>query len=128
LGAAPDVSRSWFASPRGIAVVWAGILAGPIAWLLDLGVSYALVQWVCGGGSHVVLHLISLGSLAIVAVGGGLSWLALQRASTGDGTDRSQSDEPVRFMAALGLVMCALFATLVIAEAIPRWVLDACQQ
>jgi hypothetical protein len=31
-------------------------------------------------------------------------------------------------MAVLGLAMCALFALVVIAAAIPRWVLDACHQ
>ena len=27
--------------------LWSGILAGPVAWALDLGASYALVKWVC---------------------------------------------------------------------------------
>jgi purine-cytosine permease-like protein len=128
LGAAPDVTRVWFDSPRGIAMLWAGVLAGPLAWLFDLSVSYALVQWVCGGGSHGVLHLISLGSLVLIAIGAFSAWQALQRAPGGDREDGSAPEERGRFMAAFGLVMCALFATLVIAQAIPRWVLDACQQ
>jgi hypothetical protein len=109
-------------------VLWAGILAGPLVWLLDLQVSYSIVQWVCGGGPHVVLHLVSLGSLLLIAVAAFGSWSALQWAARGEREDGAQPDERGRFMAVLGLVMCAYFALVVVAGAIPRLVLDACQQ
>jgi hypothetical protein len=128
LGAAPDVARRWFVSPQGIAAVWLGVLAGPVAWALDLTVSYAIVQWTCGGGPHVVLHLISVVSLLIVGGGALASWRALGLASAEERDDGARPDEWGRFMALLGLVMCALFAVVVIAGAIPRLVLDACHQ
>jgi hypothetical protein len=111
-----------------MAVTWAGIFAGPAAWALDVGVSYSLVQWTCGGGPTVVLHLIS--AAALVAIGGGAfaSWIGLQRAAGVDTTDGDRASERGRFMAMLGLVMCAFFAVVVIAAAVPRWVLDACHQ
>jgi hypothetical protein len=108
--------------------LWLGILAGPIAWALDLVVSYSLVQWTCGGGPPVVLHLVTLFALAIVAGGAASAWRALARVPPGAPEDGSQPDQRGRFMAILGLTMCALFALVVIAGAVPRWVLDACQQ
>ena len=130
MGAASDVeiARRWFDAPAGIAVQGVGILAGPAAWFLDQQVSYSIVQWVCGGGPHVVLHLISLGALVMVGGGAVASWTALQRARPGAVSDGSQPDERGRFMAILGLVSCAFFALVIIAMAVPRVVLDACQQ
>jgi hypothetical protein len=128
LGASPDVARRWFAAPAGISLLWLGVLAGPTAWALDLVVSYSLVQWTCGGGPLVVLHLVTLFSLAIIAAGAASAWRALTRVPSGASDDGSQPDQRGRFMAMLGLAMCALFTLVVIAGAVPRWVLDACQQ
>ncbi|MBS1818206.1 MAG: hypothetical protein JSU08_09775 [Acidobacteria bacterium] len=128
MGTSPDIARRWFDEPRGIAVLWAGVLAGPTAWALDLTISYAIVQWTCGGGPPVTLHLITLFSLAMIGAGAFGSWRALRAVPEGAPQDGSQPDQRGYFMALLGLSMCALFAMVVIAGAIPRWVLDACQQ
>ena len=42
-------------------------------------------------------------------------------------TDGGDPRQRARFMAILGLTSCALFALAIVAGAIPRWVLDACQ-
>jgi hypothetical protein len=130
LGAASDVElvRRWFDAPAGIAVQWFGILAGPAAWFLDQQVSYSIVQWVCGGGPHVVLYFITLGSLLLVGAGAFASWSVLQHTRPSTPSDGSQPDERGRFMAILGLMSCAFFALVIVAMAIPRVVLDACQQ
>jgi hypothetical protein len=127
LGASPDVTRRWFDAPTGISTLWAGILAGPVAWALDLTLSYSLVQWTCGGGHPIVLHVISLFAVAITAGGAFASWRALHSVPEGAPDDGSQPEQRGRFMALLGLSMSALFGLVVIAAAIPRWVLDACQ-
>jgi hypothetical protein len=130
LGAASDVelTRRWFDAPAGIATQWFGILVGPVATLADQQISYALVPWVCGGGPHVVLHFISLAALVIVGAGAYSSWTALERAGWSAREDGSRPDERGRFMALLGLVLCAFSALVIVALAIPRLVLDACQQ
>jgi hypothetical protein len=128
LGASTDLTRPWFDTPRGLAALWAGVLAGPFGWASDLLFSYSIVQWTCGGGPPVVLHLISASALLIIAAGAFIAWVALQRASDRAHEDGSNPEERGRFMAVLGLVMCAFFAVVVIATAVPRWVLDACQQ
>jgi hypothetical protein len=128
LGAATDVARRWFDTPRATAALWTGVLAGPAAWALDLGLSYAIVQWTCGGGPGIVLRLISVAALVIIAGGAFAAWSALQLAPGSEREDGNLPDERGRFMAVLGLSMCAFFAVVVLAAAVPRWVLDACHQ
>ena len=107
--------------------LWIGILAGPVAWAFDLGVSYALVKWTCESQRDLLIHLISPASLALVAGGAVVSWQALRHTSTDLPTDGGDARARARFMAILGLTSNALFAVTIVAGAIPRWVLDACQ-
>jgi hypothetical protein len=107
--------------------LWAGILAGPVAWAIDLCASYALVKWVCHTGRHGLLQMITVAALATVCGGAMSSWLALQHTRSVTSTESGHPRQRARFMALLGLTSCALFAVSIIAEAIPHWVLDACR-
>ena len=118
--------RGWFSTPAGIALLWAGILAGPVAWALDLTVSYSIVKWTCGSQHTSVLHLITLAALLITAAGAAASWTALQRAPHEAAEDGPRPVDRGRFMALLGLVTCAVFALAMIGNALPRLMLDAC--
>jgi hypothetical protein len=107
--------------------LWAGILAGPIAWAFDLTASYAVVKWVCHTGRQGVLPMITIASLAIVLGGAALAWAALTRTANDTPTDGGRPRQRARFMAVLGLASCALFTLQILAGAIPPRVLDACQ-
>src|SRR5205814_10179842 len=117
----------WFSSPRGLAVLWFAVLAGPLAWAADLGVSYALVQWTCGSQHTSVLHLMSVAALLVIAAGAVAAWRAIEEAPRDAPTEGGRPVDRGKFMAVWGLLSCALFSTVVIASAVPRWVLDACQ-
>ena len=126
MGAQADVSAGdvrWL-SPLPL---WTGILAGPVAWALDLTASYALVKWICATRHDGVLHAITAAALALVCGGAALSWIALQRTAGDTPTDGGGSRQRARFMAILGLTSSALFALQILANTIPTWVLDACQ-
>jgi hypothetical protein len=126
LGAETDVTaadRRWL-TPLPL---WTGILAGPIAWAIDLTASYASVKPVCRAGSLTALHLITLGCLVIVVVGAVLAWTAWQHTPGDAPTDGGHPRQRARFMAILGLALSALFATQIVAGAIPQWVIDACR-
>ena len=126
LGAETDVTPGdvrWL-SPLPL---WTGVLAGPLAWAVDLSVSYALVKWTCRVRQEPILHAITLVALVIVIGGAAVSWLALQRTAGAGPTDGGQPRQRARFMAILGLTSSALFALTIVAGAIPRWILDACQ-
>jgi hypothetical protein len=107
--------------------LWTGILAGPVAWALDLSISYAMVKWTCSSQREGLLHAITPAALIVVAGGAAVSFMALQHTSGTAPTDGGDPRERARFMAVLGLTSSALFALTILAGAIPRWVLDACQ-
>lgn len=106
--------------------LWAGILAGPVAWAFDLTTSYALVKWVCRSQNDVILQLITIVSLVVVISGATISWFALARTSEAVPTDGGLPRQRARFMAIVGLTACALFGLQILAGAIPHWMLDAC--
>lgn len=107
--------------------LWVGILAGPAAWASDLCISYALVHWTCASQRAAVLRGLTPAALAVVGVGAVISFVSLRRTPPEAPTDGGNPIERARFMAILGLVSSALFAVAIVAGAIPRWVLDACQ-
>jgi hypothetical protein len=124
LGAEADVNDVRWLAPLPL---WTGILTGPVAWALDLSISYALVKWSCATRHETLLHAMTPAALAIVAGGALVSFAALQRTTGDTPTDGGDPRQRARFMAILGLTSCALFALTIVAGAIPRWVLDACQ-
>ncbi len=106
LGAKTDLSE---------AALWTGVFAGPIAWALDLTISYALVPWSCRAQSTALLHFITLGALAIIAGGAYAAWSA------------QRHDRRGRFLTMFALLFCGLSALVVIGGQVPRVVLHVCQ-
>jgi hypothetical protein len=124
--AAVGGGHGWFSSPRGIAAQWLGLLAGPVAWAVDLTASYSLVKWTCGSQHTSVLHLIDFAAVIVIAAGAWASWTALRAAPGAARLDGGAPFDRGRFMAILGLVVCALFLAAIVAAEVPRLVLDAC--
>jgi hypothetical protein len=115
--------------------LWAGVMAGPMAWAADLVVGYALVPWTCAHQNQVPLHAVSLAALLVIAAGTWTSWRALnitsERSVTSSGSGVLDGGalviERAQFLAALGLASSALFTIVVIATEVPRWMFDACR-
>ena len=107
--------------------LWTGILAGPTAFAVNLTATYALVKWTCHSDREIVLHLISLAALIIVLAGGWISTVALRQSTAAVPTDAGTPEARARFMALLGIASSAFFIFAVVANAVPQWVLDACQ-
>jgi hypothetical protein len=104
--------------------LWIGLFAGPLAWSLDLGLSYLLVWPARASGRTAAIHLVGAVALAITAAGAVASWIAWRRVGEAprgvpEGRVRSRS----RFMALAGLVSSAFFALVILAEAIPVFLL-----
>lgn len=106
--------------------LWTGILTGPIAFACNLTATYALVKWVCATNREGVLHLISFAALLLVIGAAGISWIALKHSPAGVETDAGTPEARARFMALLGLASSAFFTIVIVANAYPQWVLDAC--
>lgn len=106
---------------------WLGVLAGPIAWALQLQINYMLVPRACATGRELPLHLVTFGALLLALAGAALAW------RNGKRLPRGQTDEgePVatrsRFMSISGLVLSLAFALVIVALEIPTWVLGPCE-
>jgi hypothetical protein len=118
--------HGWFSSGQGVTLLWLGLLAGPTAWALDLLISYAAVKWTCSSQHTAALHLITVGALLITAGGAAASWTVFQRTPEPSHADGPRPVDRGKFMAMLGLLVSAMFALAMIANAVPRVLLDAC--
>jgi hypothetical protein len=117
-----------FKEGAGPGSLWAGILAGPLAALVQLQANYALVLWVCGTGQAWALHAVSLAALLVAAGAGLLSWRNWQRAGA-DWDDEGAGVLPrSRFMSAVGMFVSAHSALVVIAQWVAVFVYSACQR
>ena len=100
--------------------LWTGILGGPAAWIVQVGMMYPIAQLTCHSGfppQHPgTLHAISAGALIAIALA---AWVPLHL--------RQASAPRVRFMAHLGLLTCAVFALVVMATWVPPFILHNCE-
>jgi hypothetical protein len=102
---------------------WAGLLAGPVAWGASTQANYSLVYWQCTHRSPVI-PILALCFLAVAAGGGLLSWRAWQRGGASFKPERELSTE--RFVSALGMMVAALFALIIIMQLAASLILDEC--
>jgi hypothetical protein len=98
-------------------LLWAGILLAPIAFLLHLQINYSLVPWVCVTGKAFTLHLATAAALALSVSGAFSAWISWHRLT----------DVRSHFMAGWGLMMSALFSLVIVAQAIPTFILGPCR-
>ena len=106
--------------------LWFGALAGPLAWILDEGLSYAIAQHACSTGAFYELHVISAGCLALALVGFFVArWqyaLVPRGADDEGGSPRDRS----WFLARFGIASSLGFALVVLALAVPKFILSPC--
>lgn len=109
----------------GPLALWTGILAGPTAWMLDLGIAYPLAQLSCIHGRSPIVGWLTIGALLMIAGGAWVSWRSLQ-ALPDLPTDGGTPEPRARFMALVGLGTSAFFTLVVIAGDLARWILHGC--
>jgi hypothetical protein len=117
-----------FKEGAGPGLLWAGVLAGPLAALSQLQANYALVLWVCGTGRAWSLHAVSLAALLIASAAALLSWRNWRLAGA-EWEDGGAGVIPrSRFMSAVGMFVSAHSALVIIAQWIAVFVYSACQR
>jgi hypothetical protein len=113
-------------SPRTTAALAWGMAAGPLAWACDEGFSMSLTQHACSTGHHYVLHLISLIAFA-VALSGAVTGYRLYREMPDELDPKGgEPRDRAHFQALYGIASSLGFALVIIAFAVPRWMLSAC--
>jgi hypothetical protein len=113
---------------RNDAMLLIGIFTGPVVWAADHTISYALVPHACSTGHHYVLHLATALSLLLTLGGFFLAMTAHNRLARGAEQDADTIFGRDRFMSILGMAMSLAFCVVIIASAIPRFMLDPCVQ
>lgn len=111
-------------NPRENTLQWFGLLTAPTAWLVQFELNYALVRWVGLKQSYWPLHLVSFVFLLIAIGAFVLSWRNLNVAKEGGGGD-DHANMRGKFMATMGMMVSALFALLIIVQAVPTFVFKA---
>jgi hypothetical protein len=121
-------SAAEFKEGAGPLSLWACVLAGPLAALAQLQANYALVLWVCGSGQGWTLHAVSLAALLIAAGSGLLAWRNWRRAGALWEDGGAGVLPRSRFMSAVGMLVSAHAALVVVAQWIAVFVFSPCQR
>ena len=121
-------TREHFSDKAGARSLWIGVLAAPVAFLVDLEASYILVPQACATGVETGLHLVPILALLVTAAGTIVSWRNWKRT----GEARSEGEETVvtrsHFMAVWGTLMSLLFFLVILAQWIPSLFFSPCQR
>jgi hypothetical protein len=102
-----------------------GLALGPLAFLLDLEASYAMVGRVCRSGARAWLFLPSVVSLGMITAA---VWLSRARARAAGAEPAGRSADRARFLATCGLALDGIFFGLIVAMAIAKAVFDPCDR
>jgi hypothetical protein len=109
--------------------LWISFLGAPIVWLIQFQTNYALVPWSCTHGKAYILHITSA---AFLAVAGGLIVLSSRQYRESTRGDWSSAPEGLmtsaRFMLLIGILNSTLFTLLILAQAIPSFLISPCIQ
>jgi hypothetical protein len=112
---------------RRLAVLWAGVLLAPLAFLANLEVAYAFVTASCDRGDQLLIHLTHLACLLLSLLGGWAAWSAWRAEGSEWPGQGGGTVGRTRFMAGLGLLLSAMFTLVIVAQWIPGFLLSPCQ-
>ncbi len=113
--------------PTDLTRQWVVNLVPPLAVLLDLQVTYSMVDYTCRTGDTLTGHLVHAGLLALTLVMGSLAWRSWSDAGRTPATSGGDVASRSRFMALTGLLISGLSALTVAAQWLPTFVLHPCQ-
>ena len=106
--------------------VWWGLIAGPLAWGLNEGASYATTQHACSTGHFYVLRIIAAACVVIALSGFVLAFAIHRRLPRDPATEEELPRDRAYFMAVVGMAMSLSFALIVLAQALPQAILSPC--
>jgi hypothetical protein len=108
--------------------LWAGILTGPLSFLITLQANYMLVDLACGAGVRRVLHLMPPIAILVTATSGVLAWKASRELSHGPSTAGDVALSRGRFMAFTGIMASTFFVLVLLAQWVPVFFVNPCQR
>ncbi len=117
-------ARRW-EQPRGLAVLWSIVLAGPVAWVGHLSTVYFVSAFRCDA-SHGAIFVLTAACLALSLAG---AWVGQRtRRVMHDRRDESETALETRslFMARSAVWLGLGFALVILAQMIPALLLSPC--
>jgi Co/Zn/Cd efflux system component len=105
--------------------LWFGILGPPIVWAIQMQTNYSLVPFECFGGSRAPMFAVSTLAFFISAAAGLIAFKNWRRFGA-DWPDDASGSARALFMAALGLLVSAMFSLTIAAQAIATMMLHPC--
>ena len=115
-------------SGKGVAALWAGLLVGPTAALVQLEANYALMLRACSDNQTWMLHLVSILALLLTATAGGLALIYWRRLERQASEDDAGAIPRSRFMSMVGILVSALMLLVIIAQWMPILIFGPCQR
>lgn len=107
-----------------IVQMWTGLLGPPVIWLSALSANYALTDLACSSGRAWILDLVNLSAVILVAITTFIAWRCWRRIGGGDAGETVEGRR--KLMALGGMANGAFFTIVIIATAIPTFVLRGC--
>jgi hypothetical protein len=124
----PSAAERHFSEPRGIVLLWAGLLLAPAAWALQFAVIYALVPWLCrSGAGELPLLIASLVGAAVGIVGVVLAFNNWRRAGSGWRATGNAAVDRARFLAVTGLLLGSYVVAIIVMQAAVMLGTGVCQ-
>lgn len=105
--------------------LWRSLLGAPVLWLVQFQTNYTLVPWTCKHGKFFLIHIVSAVFL-VMAIFLGAS--AFRKMKSQQIASSGEMDAVGDFMLLLGVLLSALFSLLIVAQAIPTFVLSPCYE
>lgn len=105
-----------------------GVVAGPIAMLVNEELIYLTNMWACGTGKQLAMHVVPLICLAVTIGAGSLAWRDWVRVGRGVEDEAATVDSRSRFLALTGMAVSALSALIILAQWLAIFVFGACMR
>ena len=111
----------------GLVLLWTSMLAGPLAFALNLQVGYALVKWACSREQEFLLVVVALLAVATAAGGAWLGWSCLVKVRDGANEQGGRLVDRSYFMAVVAIGLNLLLMLQIVTSAVPTIVLSPCE-
>jgi hypothetical protein len=112
----------------GLLTLTLGVVAGPIAVLVNEELIYVTNMWACGTGRQLAMHVVPLICVLVALGAGGLAWADWVRTGRGIEDEAATIDARSRFLALTGMAVSALSALLILAQWLAIFVFGACMR
>jgi hypothetical protein len=108
-------------------MLWSGLIAGPLAWFINLNTNFALAPLACTAGAKPALYLVSALTVAVALAGAYLSWTQWQSDEAAPASQSTAIQQRRRAMALSGVVLSGFSALVILAQTIPNVMLAGCE-